>query len=1457
MSGIDCIKKGSICEMTLLSDFSGWKMFSASLSRVCLPCAATCVQLNGTQRACCLLACCLFLICAQAPCRAVEVAGGLEGQWKFGMAKVDITPNEPLRLSGYAGREQSHSSVADPLHVRVISLVPDAEAVPDRLQKPLLLISIESIAVTSQMTGRIAESAESKYGIPRSHVVVSTTHSHTAPHLPGALDNLFKVASTDEQLEAAERYLQQVIVAVEKAMHQALNEMVQGARVSIGQTSAAFGVQRRVIRDGSWSGFGIQKDGLIDPRVRLMRITGADGSLLGVVYQYACHCTSLVPEFNQISGDWAGLSASRLEELFPGSVFLPVIGCGGDINPEPRGGYDAAVQSSLAMVDAVRKSLEASDFAPLPYPTQVQFGFAGLEPEQPTQQRLKELAESDDPNERKWAKTMQRTRLARGRLPESVPMPIHVWGFGNHLSWVFLGGEVVVDYQFAIEKELETRETWVAAYCNDVFGYVASEAHRSEGGYEVDYSMIYYLQPGRWKSGTQSTILTRVRDISRQARGDYEPLDAQAALKSMMVPEGYRVDLVASEPLIQDPVNIAFGLDGSVWVVEMSDYPIGNDQGGAIKVLRDTTGDGKLDQSVCFLDGLAYPTSVQPWRNGAIVIAAPNIFFAEDVDGDGKADRQEMLISGIGEVNPQHRASGFELGLDGRLHFAVGEGTRELVSHLTGETIGVRGHDVAWNPDTGELEVSINGKTQFVPARDAFGTWFGNHNTQPIFQFVFEANQLDGRSVDSGIVNHLLDPPEAPPVFPRSRTVDRFNDLYTRDRFTSACGSMIVRVPGLFPPGQTATSSNPVAMVCEPVHNLVARLQLQPDGSVFTAGRHPDDERYDFFASTDPWSRPVRVVNAPDGSLWVLDMYRQVIEHPQWIPTAWLERVNLRGGAGLGRIYRVYHQGMQPPALSDLSLANPLELLQSPVGTLRELATLAIVTDQIAGGDSRELQAGIRGLLTPNQLPEIAASGLGVLAGKGWLQQSDLTRVLRDFDDPQLIGWALKLTARFEQLEPTLQLALESLPERNLGASVDLQWILSSLRWKDLSLQSGLSTVLGRGQPDRWLSAALTLLDSPQTAAPVVQMLLRAADERSQSVTQLQEQVTTLRRLISRMSVSDQQALFQQRFGDGLAPQWSQSQGLLLASIGGDVQQGIPTEELQQVLRSSVQALLSPEQSLQIREGLSLLLGNQLFSPEQELELASTLIEQGDPSAALAVDRCRYILSDQLASVMLSAWSRLNHQNQAVLAGTLMARPAWREALVVALEEGTVQANQLPPSVVQTLIGHYDRNLRSRAVAVFGRPSPRQHVVSDYLSRMPNPATHGDATRGEQWYLQQCAVCHQGQAGKTAIGPALENLTHWNNEQWITAVLDPSSAVEEKYKQTVILTSDQEVMSGIVVEETSNYLKVAGNDGLVREIAIADIEDRKRSNVSLMPDGFESKLTPEQLADLVHYLRVK
>lgn len=1368
--------------------------------------------------------------------------------YRIGFGKCDVTPTSALRLSGYATRSTAFESVADALHARAMVIspaVPASNAPVD--PRTVVLVSIDSILVTSAMSVEIASWLQAEYALPRQQLVISSSHSHAAPHVSGGLSNLYRLPLNESETASTRAYAQQLIAAIKTVIVQAMDAR-QPACLHVGEATAEFAVNRRVLQSGTWSGFGEQVDGAVDHRVRVLRATTRDDHILGGAFLYACHATTLGGDFNQVSGDWPGMTSTRLEAIHSDAIFLPVIGCGADQNPNPRGTYALAQQHSAELVDAIESVLQQPELVSVTSVPVARFGYAGLAPEQPTEEQLKALEGSERANDQRWAEYMKQVRQEMGRLPETYPMPIHTWQFGDQWTWVFLGGEVVVEYQRQVEKELSTPQVWVAAYCDDVFAYVASEAMRAQGGYEVDASMIYYLQPGRWQAGTQSLIVRRVVEIAQDQLTESEPLRAAASLGAVRVPEGYQVELVAGEPLVQDPINLAFGPEGNVWVVEMSDYPRGVEGGGRVKRLRDTDQDGALDEATVFLDGLSYPTSVTPWRDGVLIIAAPDLIFAADRDGDGKADVREVWLTGINEANPQHRASGFEWGLDGWLHFGSGDGTKELTSTKNGQTYTVSHKDVAWNPATGEI-LTTAGETQFVRARDNFGNWFGNSNSNPIYQYVIEDRYLAEDSVSGGPRQDLLDPPIAPPVYPSSQTMDRFNDLFALNRFTSACSSMICRVPGM-------TANDSEALICEPVHNLVARIAISRSGSAFTAVRHPADGQFDFFTSTDPWSRPVRALNAPDGTVWIVDMARKVIEHPEWIPTAWQERIDLRAGSQLGRIYRVYRSGFVPTGLPRLGTepAEILEALSSENGALRDLALQAIMQNR-----SLNVEQDVRHIALGHPLAAVRAASLGCLAGKDWLQQHDIVNALTD-SDPNVVRYALELSERWEDLDSETLTAIARLPEADRGATVNLQWVLTCGLRTGIDASAGLQTIAARSTHDTWINKALSLIRDPQQAAAVTEGMLSRWDGNDQ-VTPADFSVarSALTRLWGRMSEPTRQSTANTRL-----EQMRQSQGehfsasdlLLITVLAEQGKELVDQKLLGEVAKRARARMLDDDAPLQERLALVNLIGSGLQTAGADLDAAHQLLSssKSEPLQQAMLETLRRLDTLDTSASILANWSRLGSGARKTACATLLSRPQWVAALVTQLESGEIAARELDPASVQQLRSYRDRSLRTRCLTVFGQPTNRSAVVERYLSEIPAPRR---TERGQKLFEENCAACHVSKENTPMIGSPLENLKHWTIDQWLTGILDPNRNVEPKYMQSSVLTRDDQVLVGIVLQRSPSSLALAQADGTMRSVATSDVVQVRQSQMSLMPEGFEEKLSPAEIAELLGYLRSK
>src|SRR5438552_11607898 len=341
-------------------------------------------------------------------------------------------------------------------------------------------------------------------------------------------------------------------------------------------------------------------------------------------------------------------------------------------------------------------------------------------------------------------------RLERGEaLRTKIDYPIQTWAFGDSLAMVFLPGEVVVDYGLRLKRELDGSRIWINAYANDAPCYIPSERVLKEGGYEGGGAMVYYDVPAPFEPGLEQRILDVVHDqigtrfkspFDSQHTGGSRPLSPQQSLAAIRTKSELAVELIAAEPLVASPVAIDWGPDGRLWVAEMIDYPAGRNgdykPGGRIRVLEDTDGDGRYDKSTVFLDNIPFPTGITVWRKGVLVCAAPDILYAEDTDGDGKADVVRKVFSGFGTGNYQARVNSLEYGLDGWLYGSCGlfGGTIECyplkgpAGGKPARVVELGDRDFRIKPDEGLLEPAT-GRTQQGRVRDDWGNWFGCDNS--------------------------------------------------------------------------------------------------------------------------------------------------------------------------------------------------------------------------------------------------------------------------------------------------------------------------------------------------------------------------------------------------------------------------------------------------------------------------------------------------------------------------------------------------------------------------------------------------------------------------------------------------------------------------------------------------------------------------------------------------------
>jgi hypothetical protein len=427
-------------------------------------------------------------------CLALFTATGAEENQlrQIGVAKTDITPKYPIRLSGYAVRKTESQGVAQKLWAKAIAIGSDKEG-------PAVLITVENTGVPAAIRDEVARRLQQKKKITPDRIVLCSTHTHTAPWLVGYLPNLFGGPIPPAEQAHVERYTRELTDAIERVALAALINR-RAAQLSWGQTKAGFAANRRT------------KDGPVDHDLPVLTVTDSKGKLRAILANYACHCTTLGGDTNVVCGDWAGYAQEYLEHDHPGAVALISIGCGADANPRPRPGLDFARQHGEEIANSVNQLLTtqlAALHGELTCRTKrIELPFATP----PTRAEFE--ARANGTNYMRYHAQLHLARVDRGEpLPTQLPYLVQTWTFGDDLAMVFLAGEVVVDYSIRLKQEFDGTRLWLNAYANDVPCYIPSERVLREGGYESDSSMIYYDKPTRFAPGVENLIISAVHEL--------------------------------------------------------------------------------------------------------------------------------------------------------------------------------------------------------------------------------------------------------------------------------------------------------------------------------------------------------------------------------------------------------------------------------------------------------------------------------------------------------------------------------------------------------------------------------------------------------------------------------------------------------------------------------------------------------------------------------------------------------------------------------------------------------------------------------------------------------------------------------------------------------------------------------------------------------------------------------
>ncbi len=998
------------------------------------------------------------------------------------------------------------------------------------------------------------------------------------------------------------------------------------------------------------------------------------------------------------------------------------------------------------------------------------------------------------------------------------------------------------------------------------------------------YSYLVLVAPASGQE--QSVRLPTDEELARQLR-PIPPKTPEDELAAMEFSDGLTVELVASEPEVVDPIDIAFDQAGNLYVVEMHDYPFEAERPedmGRIRLLQDRDGDGRFETSYVFAEGLHWPTSVHPWRDGVLVVAPPEMLYLADRDGDYRAEVRQVVLRGFGTRNVQALANNLTWSIEGRFYLANGGNGAELHARSLFRAplrLSLGRSDLRFLPP--DVLERVTGGGQFGHTVDDFGRRFVCNNSDHARFIVLDEGYLARnpylrvtRTIDSiavegaSAVVYRISPPEPWRVI---RTRLRVAGLVpgpvehggkAAGYFTSATGITVYRGDAL------PTVYRGCLFVGDVAGNLVHRKVVEPHGASFRARRA--EKGHEFLACKDLWFRPVNFANGPDGALYICDMYREIVEHPASIPDFMKKHLNLKSGSDRGRIWRVRARSAPRPQPVRLDQASELQLvaaLDHPRGWVRDTAQrLLIEKSKLSSAALTHLRA----LATQARRPQTRAVALWTLEtlNRQGADTSLLKSALKD-SSPAVREQAVRILLHHLDTPETVELLLiaarDPAPRVRLYAAYGLGEIPCE------QAARALLELLTDPSNDAWIrTAALSScsptkrLDSQRRGDEPKSMCyaVLAALVQSRRGTTSQERAVAAQ-LAEMLVLAKRYREFAKAFTAATRNGTGWRTTLAVAAADAAARRGSSLAKVLETADPSAVRLwneLVEGAAAAIRRGkaspdtISLL----THAPTDVLsEALPHLFAPQTPPGLLQqfIQRCAALRRDTWYAPVLNRWAGLTPSVRRSLAEALLSRDAGAVALLRAIESGTVRPADIDPDVGNRLRNHRNPKVRSLARSLLGTvratERERQKLIEDYIANGALQA--GDPTRGAKLYQENCEKCH-GQPGKPGrIGPDLNTVRSRDARDIVTAILAPNAEVAPQYLSYTFALSDGRILTGMIVEETTTAITIGKADGTTETVLRSDIEQIRSSGQSLMPTGFEQQLTPRDIADLIAFLR--